>query len=494
MPTFIVTAPDGKEYEITAPEGATQEQVLQYAQANFSRMAPKQEEPGLRSKILRQVGLATRAGITGVAAVPAMLAEPFAMAAGVPNQMGRLQSALTQLGLPEPATGLERAVQAGTSAMVGVPTQAALAGGSALLAPLRQNLGTQVAVAAPAGTAAQAAGEQVTEMTESPVAGLVAGFLAGTAAGKGAARGVSATTDRRPPSMTLDEIKQRAQQQYRVMQDQGVAVKPQSVLSAFDDIEANLRKSGFDPAVVDTHKPVFQQLQSLRNAVGTQRVPFERLEKMRGQLTDLRSSGDAATRKFAGQAVAELDNYIASLSPRDIMAQKGSVDEAVKAVANARQDWRNMSKASILEDALNTAEAKALDPKASEGEILRRQLINLASNKNKMRQFSEPEQAAIRKAAKGGSLDPILSFAARFNPERSQLVAAGTVGAGMANPALGVGVGLGGFAADKALGALRRQAAERLVRDVASGNLKPDEISMAYRAMLSSIQPQEEKK
>lgn len=493
MPTYVVTAPDGKEYEVTAPEGATQEEVLRYAQANFGKQAPA-EKPSMGSEILRQLGLTARAGITGIASVPAMLAEPIAAAVGLPNQMGRLQSALTQMGLPEPKNAVERAAQAGASAIAGVPATAALSGTSQLLAPLRQNLGTQMAVAGPAGTAAQAVGEKVTEETESPVAGLVAGFIAGTAAGKAAAKGVSAATDKRAPSLSLDEIKARARQQYQVMKDQGVAVKPKSVLDAFDDIETNLRKSGFDPDVVDTHKPVFQQLQSLKNAVGTQRVDFERLEKMRGQLTDLKSASDAATRKFAGQAVAELDNYIASLSPRDIMAQKGSLDEAVKAVANARQDWRNMSKASILEDALNTAEAKALDPKASEGEILRRQLINLASNKNKMRQFSEAEQAAIRKAAKGGTIDPLLSFAARFNPERSQLVAAGTVGAGLANPALGVGVGVGGFAADKTLGMLRRQAAEKLVRDVASGNLKPEEISMAYRAMLSSIQPQEEQK
>lgn len=492
MPTYVVTAPDGKEYEVTAPEGATQEEVLKYAQANFGKQAPA-EKPSMGSEILRQLGLTARAGITGVASIPAMLAEPVAAAAGVPNQMGRLQSALTQMGLPEPKNALERAVQAGASSVASVPATAAMSGTSQLLAPLRQNLGTQMAVAGPAGTAAQAVGEKVAEETESPTAGLIAGFLAGTSAGKATTKGAAAVADKRAPSMSLEEIKARARQQYQVMKDQGVAVKPKSVVDAFDGIEANLRKSGFDPEVVDTHKPVFQQLQSLKNAVGTQRVDFERLEKMRSQLTDLKSANDVATRKFAGQAVSELDNYIASLGPRDVMATKGSLDAAVKAVANARQDWRNMSKASVLEDALNTAEAKALDPKASEGELLRRQLINLAANKNKMRQFSDAEQAAIRKAAKGGSLDPLLAFAARFNPERSQLVAAGTVGAGIANPALGVGIGVGGFAADKTLGMLRRQAAEKLVKDVASGNLKPEDIGMAYRAMLSSIQPQEEK-
>lgn len=36
MPSYVITAPDGKEYEITAPEGATQEQVLEYAKAQFA--------------------------------------------------------------------------------------------------------------------------------------------------------------------------------------------------------------------------------------------------------------------------------------------------------------------------------------------------------------------------------------------------------------------------------------------------------------------------
>lgn len=39
MAKFIVTAPDGKEYEITAPEGATQEQVMEYAKSQFAKQA-----------------------------------------------------------------------------------------------------------------------------------------------------------------------------------------------------------------------------------------------------------------------------------------------------------------------------------------------------------------------------------------------------------------------------------------------------------------------
>lgn len=39
MPTYVITAPDGKELEISAPEGATQEQVLAYAKANYKSNA-----------------------------------------------------------------------------------------------------------------------------------------------------------------------------------------------------------------------------------------------------------------------------------------------------------------------------------------------------------------------------------------------------------------------------------------------------------------------
>lgn len=44
MPTFVVTAPDGKEYDVDAPRGATQEQALAYFQQNWK---PQQEPQGM---------------------------------------------------------------------------------------------------------------------------------------------------------------------------------------------------------------------------------------------------------------------------------------------------------------------------------------------------------------------------------------------------------------------------------------------------------------
>lgn len=489
MPTYVVTSPDGKEFEITAPEGATQEQVLAYAQQNFKAAEPAQRSLG--SDILRQVGLTGRAAVTGALSLPAMAADPLAnlvnMAAGktvmTPPSQG-IQNLMTAAGVPAPETGLERAVQTGASAMAGIAPQAALAKVTPALAPLGQNLLQQTAAAGAGGTAAQVASDAVQEATDNPLASIVAGLAVGTVAGSLGAKTATSLSQQRQPLVTLDEIKKRAQQSYSTMENLGVQVKPKSILDTFDNIESKLVKENFNPKL-DTHKPVAQVLEQIRTMVGQQRVPFTRLEQMRSALVDLKNSKEPATRKYAGQAVAELDNYISNLGAKDIIAGKANVGEAVKAVQTARKDWRNLSRATVIEDALNVAEAKALDPKASEGELIRRQLINLASNKDKMRVFTERERNAIKSVASGPVADPLLSLLARFNPERSQLVTAGTAFAAGTNPALAIGVSGTGFAADKLQGMLRQRAANRLISDIAQGSLPTLPPNMAWRGLLS---------
>jgi hypothetical protein len=170
------------------------------------------------------------------------------------------------------------------------------------------------------------------------------------------------------------------------------------------------------------------------------------------------------------------------------LPQKGQLDTAVTAVQAARKDWRNLSRASVLEDALDIAEAKALDPKASEGELIRRQLINLAANKEKMRLFTEREQNAIKSVAKGRTGDPLLSLAARFNPERSQLVAAGSLAGFAAEPFTATTIAGGGFLADRALSAQRRADAQRLMKQIGSGQLPAEDVNTLFARMFGASQ------
>lgn len=58
MPKYIVTSPDGKDFEITAPEGATQDQVLEYSKQQFATQQPpaaKKQVDSVGSRMARGV-------------------------------------------------------------------------------------------------------------------------------------------------------------------------------------------------------------------------------------------------------------------------------------------------------------------------------------------------------------------------------------------------------------------------------------------------------
>jgi hypothetical protein len=74
MPKYQITSPDGQKFEVNAPEGATQEQVLAYAQSQFSQQPPKQE-----TSALKNLGLGALRGVGGIGA---SLAQPFQALAG----------------------------------------------------------------------------------------------------------------------------------------------------------------------------------------------------------------------------------------------------------------------------------------------------------------------------------------------------------------------------------------------------------------------------
>lgn len=62
MPTYRITSPDGQEFEVTAPEGASQDQVLEYAKSQWAKGAakspakPEAEIPGLGETMLIGTG------------------------------------------------------------------------------------------------------------------------------------------------------------------------------------------------------------------------------------------------------------------------------------------------------------------------------------------------------------------------------------------------------------------------------------------------------
>ena len=444
----------------------------------------------------RQVGLTARTAVTGLSALPALVADPLAkivnQAVGrevFPSQYG---VAADVMGLPKPQNQLERVVQAGGEALAGVGGQAALAkqAGTALLAPFAQDVGQQAAVGAPAAMAAQATTDRASEVGFSPGANFAAtlsvGLLAGLAGGKTQRKLTADTT----PVVTMDDVKQKATSAYSRVDQSGVSIKPLPILKTLDDIETSLVKNeNFNP-LMDTHKPVKQVLDLMRSMTGTQRMSFTQLDQLRQAASSLaRESKDPATRRLASKVVEGLDNKVTTLQPTDLISGRGKLGDAVSDIKEARDSWRRVSKATVIEDALNIAEARALDPKSSEGELIRNQFKVLATNKNKMRLFNKEEQTAIRKVISGEGSERILSLAARFNPARNQLISGLTLGASMTNPVAAITAGsvaAGGLAADVALARIQRQAAQNVVSQILAGSIPRPSSNVAWRALVEA--------
>lgn len=79
MATYQITAPDGGVYEITAPDDATEQEVLAYAQQNYSPTPQQQQTPAVLPDVAKSLGAGA---VEGLAAAPALPLSIGAWAGG----------------------------------------------------------------------------------------------------------------------------------------------------------------------------------------------------------------------------------------------------------------------------------------------------------------------------------------------------------------------------------------------------------------------------
>lgn len=477
----------------------TLEQQRAIALAN-ARLRAQEQEQGVEQEQDRSVGqeLLRQLGLTGRYAVEAFTAPAtVALEAGragvnlasealgsdfrLPSPAAAQGQMLTNVGLPQPEGMLERAVGSGTQAMANT---AGFAKALPKVAAFAQDLYRQIPGAGIAGLTSQPAAEITRNVTGSDFAAFLAGAGLSVLTGTGTAKLADSITKSKGVLLTPQEVKDRATASYNRLDEQGVAIKPKSVLNLVDDIkmaldDAKLIQGTNEASTINTY------LKQVESIVGQTRVSFNKLEKIRSTLNDLKISQDPNVSRFGNVIIDKIDDYITNLNAKDVIAGKEGLSAAVKAVTDARKDWRNASRASVLEDALNVAEVRALNPKASEGELIRQAFINLAANKTKMRFFSQQEQNIIKSVASGGNTDKLLTALAAFNPLRSKIAAAAGAYTATSNPIMAGSVAATGLGADLAQGMLRRGAAQEAINRIASGATQPGPSDLYFQGLLN---------
>jgi hypothetical protein len=497
----------GTSYEL--PDGLSNEAALAKIKASLGETeavtpkptaeAPKvtaeaPKEQGLGDLLRRQLGLAPRAVVTGASA-PANIVTDFLSGAynvganifgsekRAPYLSKEQSKGLTQLGVPEPETTAEKAAQAGMQGLVS-------AGGMAATAP-KTIFGADLVRQLPAATAApmvaQPVGEVTKEITGSDLAATIASLGVSGAVGKASGDIAGRIASGKQPTATMADVQQKATRAYTKVSDQGIELSGKNATSLVDKVKARLDSADYIP---ENAAPIANILNKYESILQRGNITFDNVEQMRRLANNLKSNPDKNIRRLASEMVDSIDDHVATLSPKDVVSGAGGIDVAVKTIMEARKDFRNASRASTLENILNVAETKALNPSASESELIRQGFITLASNKNKMNLFSKDEQNAIKSVAKGSSLDPLLTLMAKFNPQRSQLVTGGAVGFGVGSPETlkySIPIAAAGYGADKLQAMMRRQSAESAMSGLLTGTTPGPQPSYFTRGLLSTM-------
>lgn len=148
MASYNITSPDGQTYKINAPDDATQEQVLAYAQKNFSmaKVSPA-EEKSLMARMGQHGGNLLAGAVRGAGSIGATLIQPFETSTANKERRQSMDDALQSFGAEPDSNvyGLGKigAEIAGTAGAGGVIANAGrLLPGAARMAPLLQSIGS----------------------------------------------------------------------------------------------------------------------------------------------------------------------------------------------------------------------------------------------------------------------------------------------------------------------------------------------------------------
>lgn len=453
-----------------------------------------EQEPTLIDRLGRGVGLAARAGIQGVTAIPMAIGDFVAGAQNVANALtGRearvalpsesLKAQLTQAGLPEPQQGLETYATMGAEAAAGggLPkvgvTKVGTQGLEGLARQQAARSASNLISSGVAGAVTPAVADSVTAVSDNPIVGLAAGLATGTIVGSGTGKLTFNLASPRATPVTIEDVRKAASQSYKQMEDAGVAVRSDSVKNKlFNNIERSLAEFNFNPDVVEAHRPIAQQLKNAQTVLSKPFVSFATLEQLRSEMSGLSTGGDT-TAKMARSVVNDIDAYMSKLSPRDTLALGGgTAQDALKNLKDARTGWRNQARAQVLQDILENAQLRAEGSFASKGEKIQQGLLNLATNPDKLSMFSTTEQNIIKAATKTDDVEKLLMGLGRLNPQRGtfQQAMAGTAAYNIDNPQgqAVTALAASGFGADKLLGAMRQRELKNIINQIASGNLE----------------------
>jgi hypothetical protein len=475
MPIFEMQTPDGRNFQVDAPDMQTAASSLDHLPAQPSVAADVAKSGGI-GLVKGGIGLAGMSGDIREAVSSGLAKASQLLPSGYQVEPGTVSNVLRHAPITGPLMGgpTSQTIRGGVEGVTGPLYEPkttlgkyaqttgeflpALIGGPETLATK-----ALTRVAAPA-LASEAAG-QFTEGTAAepfvrPAAALGASVLAHkTVAPSSAARATTAA-----------DLEAAKNQNYADVHAMGLELKPQPMSSLATQIEQKLIAEGVTPR---NAKSIYDALDTFKNPPPGAVITSHNFDNLRKEMIAATRTADGNMRTGGRIVARELDDYLANLPASHVI--KGDAQAAAAKFKEARENFKGMKRMQIAEgkEALGELNASTAHSGQNVDNSMRqayKQMIRPDKYGKTLAQkegFNAQETAAINQLARGGVVNNTLRWAGKLAPTDFVKVAGhaalahGTAGAT-------IPLSLASFAAKKIADRTTLNRTERLLDMIAS--------------------------
>lgn len=417
MPKFRVTSPDGKTYEVNAPEGATQEQAIEYIKSQQSSQPTPQQEAApidqpqaapipLWDKFKTGLGDITQGISQAYAHMPALDSNPT-----MADEANRIEQAkrlgpIADASLAKRETDWQnRRAASGDAGMEWMRIAGNIAASAPMMAAITPTsaagsvlgaIGRGAAVGGiNAGLQPVTSGDYGLEKSKQiALGGATGGAFSGI--GYGIGKGVSALANKAAGTAeapTLESIRNSARQSYKAAEDAGVVVKPEAFKSFVDELPGKLE--GFRPRIAPKAADVIESFKD--DIASGKTISLDALDELRQVASGAAKTMDRNEVRLISSIVDKLDEFVNNLKPEQIAA--GNADEGVSALNTARETWRKFSKLRTVSDIVDIGE------NLNDANWTKNQFRAIVRKPRLFNQYSPEEQSVIKDIAKTGNTE-----------------------------------------------------------------------------------------
>lgn len=445
---YTVVAPDGKEITLIGPVGASQEEVIAQAQKLYKPL-PRTGGTNISSDVPNVITAQNRGSIAPI--------EPERTMMDRVKGLGEVAGTLASGAIAQPVGAAYGVYKGMTSPNIGTQqgVQEAQQAGGELASKLQYTPKTAVG-----NEMMSSVGEAIGAAKLPPYVGnigMIPSMAQATQAIKPLAQearqvaqpaiNTMAQALRKEPSIvktapSAEQLAQTSKNLFTTARESGVELNAKDFATNMAGIGKELRNEGYDPRL-------YPKLAVALDEMTQAGIPkdFNELSTLRKFIQGAQKSADPDERRLATILKDDFDTYVANIPESSVV---GGNKEGLKAWKEARDTYAKLSKSEVFTDMLENAQLdKSKFSMSGIENSLAQQLRQLAKNEKKMRLFTEEEQEAIKKAAKGGVGQNALRFVGKFAPTSAvssipALLAtsvSGPVGLGLTAASMGARVG-----------------------------------------------------